>query len=65
MAPEVCEEGYTEKSDIWSLGCVLFELVTCWMYNHEEAIDKLKEIRENPITLDEVFEEISKVFCQL
>lgn len=29
MAPEVvAEQGYTEKSDMWSLGCVLFELVT-------------------------------------
>ena len=61
MAPEVATEGYTERSDIWSLGCVLFELVTCWLYGHDEMISKLKEIRDNPIILDETFEEISKV----
>lgn len=64
MAPEVAMEGYTEKSDMWSLGCVLFELVTCWLYKHEETIQKLKEIRDNPITLDEIFEEVSKVMSE-
>lgn len=64
MAPEVCTEGYSERSDIWSLGCVLFELVTSWLYSHEEAIEKLREIRDNPNILDEVFEEVSKVNMQ-
>lgn len=64
MAPEVCTEGYSERSDIWSLGCVLFELVTSWLYSREEAVEKLKEIRDNPNILDEVFEEVSKVNMQ-
>ena len=29
MAPEACQsEPYTSKSDVWALGCILYELMT-------------------------------------
>jgi NIMA (never in mitosis gene a)-related kinase len=29
MAPEACQsEPYTSKSDVWALGCILYELCT-------------------------------------
>ena len=29
MAPEVLERPYDERSDIWSLGCIVLEMITC------------------------------------
>lgn len=61
MAPETAAHGYSEASDLWSLGCVVFELVTAWLLSAEEAVTKLQDIRKDPSVLDEVFEDISKV----
>ena len=61
MAPEASTEGYTERSDVWSLGCVLFELVTTALLSRQQAVEKLQEVRANPDILDELFEDISKV----
>ncbi|EDO43287.1 predicted protein [Nematostella vectensis] len=29
MAPEVLEKPYDERSDVWSLGCIILEMATC------------------------------------
>ena len=58
MAPEVVKTGYSESSDVWSVGCVLFELVTTWLYNKDEAITKLQEVKENPEELNIIFDKI-------
>lgn len=58
MSPEVCEsKPYTFKSDVWALGCVLYELCTL---EHPFQADNLlglvyKIVREEPKPIQEVY----------
>ena len=51
LSPEMCEEKpYNEKSDVWALGCILYELCT---YEHpfnasNQGALFIKIIKENP-----------------
>lgn len=54
MSPEICAaERYTLHSDIWSLGCVMYELCArCPPFNaktHFHLIQKIKEGRLDPL----------------
>lgn len=58
MSPEVCEsKPYTFKSDVWALGCVLYELCTL---EHPFQADNLlglvyKIVREEPKPIQDVY----------
>ncbi len=60
MSPEVCEsKPYTFKSDVWALGCVLYELCTL---EHPFQADNLlglvyKIVREEPNQIPDTFSE--------
>jgi serine/threonine protein kinase len=44
MSPEMRnEKGHTSSTDIWSAGCVLYELITLKRYfnNSDDSFDKL------------------------
>ncbi|XP_014728805.1 PREDICTED: serine/threonine kinase-like domain-containing protein STKLD1 [Sturnus vulgaris] len=45
MAPETFGFSFTEKSDIWSLGCVLLDMLSCFVLNAEEINSLLQDIR--------------------
>ncbi|EGD74369.1 serine/threonine protein kinase [Salpingoeca rosetta] len=68
MAPEVLERPYNEKSDIWSLGCIVLDAATCGFLDHGQAQSLLFEVKHKPHRLEEALKEVersySKDLCQ-
>ncbi|XP_032867889.2 serine/threonine kinase-like domain-containing protein STKLD1 isoform X2 [Tyto alba] len=54
MAPEAVGFSFTEKSDIWSLGCILVDMMTCFVLNAEEITSLLQGIRQDSSRLEGV-----------
>ena len=47
IAPEILFEGiYNEKADIWSLGCIIYELFTLNNYSKSKFFNKIEKIDE-------------------
>ena len=45
IAPEIIYKGiYNEKSDLWSLGCIIYELFTLSIYSEDKSFDEIKKI---------------------
>ena len=63
MAPETMEQPFNFDSDIWSLGCIMLELMTCGIWETAEMAGHLYEIKHSKTTLDNLLEEVAKV-CQ-
>ena len=61
MAPEVLERPYDERSDVWSLGCIVLELITYGLFDAAAMAGKLCEIKHNAQALDDILTESSKV----
>lgn len=62
LAPEICQEKpYNEKTDIWSLGCLLYELLTLTMpFNAPNYIALCKKISKG--TFQPISEEIKNFY---
>lgn len=60
MAPEVLERPYDERSDVWSLGCILLELATTGFLDSAQASSTLFQIKQSPHVLDDVLEKVGK-----
>ena len=60
MAPETDEKEFTQASDVWALGCILLDLTTTSILTEEEIVNKIKEIKEDPFVMEEIFEEVAK-----
>ena len=45
IAPEILYKGiFNNKSDIWSLGCIIYELFTLNIYNKDKIFNEIKQI---------------------
>ncbi|XP_049629729.1 serine/threonine kinase-like domain-containing protein STKLD1 [Suncus etruscus] len=72
MAPEALDFTFTAKSDIWALGCIILDLVTCSFLGREEALVLRKSIHTQPENLQDALTAIEKrgipdiqTFCSL
>ncbi|XP_055896937.1 serine/threonine kinase-like domain-containing protein STKLD1 isoform X2 [Biomphalaria glabrata] len=64
MAPEISMQSHDEKSDLYSLGGVMLNMVTAHIYGEEEFYKKLGDIKESPETLNELLEEVSHTYSK-
>ncbi|XP_021269526.1 serine/threonine kinase-like domain-containing protein STKLD1 isoform X2 [Numida meleagris] len=54
MAPEAFRFSFSDKSDIWSLGCILLDMMTCFVLNAEEITLLLQDVRQDSSHLEAV-----------
>ena len=48
IAPEILDNGiFNEKSDIWSLGCIIYELFNLSMYFNDKIYKEIKKINSD------------------
>ncbi|KAK2150896.1 hypothetical protein LSH36_383g00000 [Paralvinella palmiformis] len=62
VAPEVLEQRHNEKSDIWSLGCVILELATCQHTELSEMAGLLNKIKHDEQALDDILQKVQATY---
>lgn len=72
MAPEILEATsphYDERSDVWSLGCIILEMATCGFMDQAEMSSILFQLKSSPQIIEDVLNNVSKHYsadlCQL
>ena len=61
MAPEVLERASDERSDVWSLGCIALEMVTCSFIDSTDMAGKLFEVKHSDDALDVIMQQVATV----
>ncbi|XP_012663676.1 serine/threonine kinase-like domain-containing protein STKLD1 isoform X1 [Otolemur garnettii] len=54
MAPEALGFSFSQKSDVWSLGCIILDMTSCSFVEGTEAMHLRKSLRKGPGILNDV-----------
>ncbi|XP_042537045.1 serine/threonine kinase-like domain-containing protein STKLD1 isoform X2 [Dipodomys spectabilis] len=72
MAPEALNFSFSQKSDIWSLGCIILDLISCSFLDTTEAMNLRKSLHQTGGNLKDILKDISdrkvpsaETFCSL
>ncbi|XP_047624787.1 serine/threonine kinase-like domain-containing protein STKLD1 isoform X3 [Phacochoerus africanus] len=60
MAPETLNFSFSQKSDVWSLGCIILDMASCSFMDTREAMRLRKSIRSFPDGLRGVLKTIGE-----
>ncbi|ELU12178.1 hypothetical protein CAPTEDRAFT_225008 [Capitella teleta] len=63
MAPEVLDQPYDERSDVWSAGCVILELASCSFCDTKGMMGLLFEIKHSVTALEEILSKVTELYC--
>ncbi|XP_059175687.1 serine/threonine kinase-like domain-containing protein STKLD1 isoform X2 [Physella acuta] len=64
LAPETAYQSHDEKSDLYSLGAVLLNMLTTSTLSNDGFFKKFSQIKEFPEMLNEVTEGISEIYSK-
>ncbi|KAL5260439.1 hypothetical protein ACHWQZ_G010537 [Mnemiopsis leidyi] len=62
MAPEVLERPYDERSDCWSMGCIILEMATTATHDANEIASILVQIKHSPQVLEEALKLVGEQY---
>ncbi|XP_069871114.1 serine/threonine kinase-like domain-containing protein STKLD1 isoform X6 [Dipodomys merriami] len=72
MAPEALNFSFSQKSDIWSLGCIILDLICCSFLDTTEAMNLRKSLHQPGDNLNDILKDIldrkvpsAETFCSL
>ncbi|XP_071802748.1 serine/threonine kinase-like domain-containing protein STKLD1 [Asterias amurensis] len=60
MAPEVLERPYDERSDVWSLGCIILEMATCRFLDRANVNAVLFDMKQSINLLEGILEKVQE-----
>ncbi|XP_022085399.1 serine/threonine kinase-like domain-containing protein STKLD1 [Acanthaster planci] len=64
MAPEVLERPYDERSDVWSLGCIILEMATCRFLDRAQVNAVLFDVKQSVNLLEEILEKVQEDYSK-